>query len=213
MASIHKKKERTPEEQRLHELARKYEIFRTPRDLTLDILLTAPKFFKQARILDPSAGDGRMTKAIERHGNKERHMLCEIRKSELKKWEKRFGDSHDYHIGNFLDLKPSKHDELCDGCLMNPPFSMGLEFVEHAKRWLHPGAPIYMIHRLEWLSTNKRSKLLSASTLETVYVVPYRVAFELDYVENHVASFKEHAVYKFRNGTPRTQRPDIRWLL
>lgn len=142
---------------------RQYEVYRTPAWCVQAI---APHLIAGS-IVDPCAGDGAIQTAWPREA---RWTLCDIRPDcapAMQVYDPRA------HVGNALDWIPP---ESYDACVMNPPFTLALDFVQwgmlHARK-------VCVLLRLNWLASRKRRDFLREHTPD-VYVLSKRPSFTPD---------------------------------
>lgn len=108
--------------------------------------------------LEPCVGDGAIVRAVER--------AVAWRTYDIRE------DSVAGTVTDFLRLEP--HPALmCDVCLTNPPYSLAMEFVQHAMKHAHVTA---MLLRLNFLGSEGRAQFFRAHP-PSVYVLPNRPSF------------------------------------
>lgn len=193
-----------------HEQSRAHaETFRTPM-WVWDGLLDQFSLV-QGRVLDPSAGDGRLIQAIIRRGNTARHKMYDVRREEMKTWKKTgLRDALDgrAYIRDFLMAPPKP---VYDTVVTNPPFSLAREFIEHGLRCVRPEGRVIILHRLNWLGTHKRSLWLKSMPLEQVVVISRRPVWEIDGRPDNRADTYEYCFLCFRHGWGKS--PRLSWMV
>lgn len=122
-----------------------YQAFYTPANVVAEMVealafsLDVHGYLDGSRVLEPSAGDGRMAAGVRARGGK---VLCvEIRKDAAEKLR----ENYPVIEGDFLTMKPGT--ELFDGVLMNPPFTgdQDAAHILHAWQFLRPGGSLVAI--------------------------------------------------------------------
>ena len=122
------------------------------------------------RWLEPCAGNGAMVRTVdawhERRRLPLRHWtLCELREDA----RQQLAFMGDLTIGDFLTARTHP----ADVAILNPPFSLALEFV---RKCLDLAPIVVCLERLNWLASMDRSHWLREHTPD-VYVLPNRPSF------------------------------------
>lgn len=147
-----------------------YEVYRTPITLIREIIDYRPSWFEGSSI-DPAAGDGRMTRELQRRANDHEHHVFEIREEERQALERL--PNTNVRMENYLTA-----DDLpeCDFMFVNPPFSLAQQFVERAMTHCQR---VIMLHSTDFMSTAGRSRWLPRSGLRNVIQIPTRPKWEV----------------------------------
>lgn len=149
--------------------------YRTPPHAYQKLLDFRPDWFEGVGF-DPSSGDGRMILEIITRGNRNRHIVNDVRTGEYAQLHRTFAD-HDVviHLGDYLDMQaPPSADFL----ITNPPFSLAQQFVEKARD--HITGPICVLQSIAWQATEARSRWFKTSNLAFVLNIAKRPRFEVD---------------------------------
>lgn len=183
------------------------ETFRTP-DLFWKAFLEQYPWLIKEGVLDPSAGDGRLFKWIKKHKD---HIAIDIRKKELKNWEKYnlAKKVRRREITDFLQTNPKDYPKV-GSVITNPPFSLAESFVKHSLQFIKPKGYVVVLQRLGWIGTIKRSQWLQSSCLKYKVIITKRPIWEIDGVTKNSSDTVDYAFYIFKEGY--TGDPKIRWL-
>lgn len=131
-------------------ISRKKELnlFETPAPVA-ELLVNHAEVFSGMTFLEPSAGRGKIMRAIEDMINPAKIYWCEIDEKNAAKIARDFPNSQRIG-GDFLQVDPSGHE--VDRVIMNPPFSKNgagkqtdIEHVEHALKFLKKGGTLVAI--------------------------------------------------------------------
>lgn len=156
------------------------DFYRTPASCTRSILHAAfPPFTAKfgARVLDPCCGDGAILDVV-----KQEWPAAETHGIELDKERASIAMERGHNVRSYpdaLDDHDWSRNERPHLILMNPPFSLSLEFVERALREVDPFGVVCALLRLNWLASVRRAPFLRAHT-PSVYVLPKRPSFTAD---------------------------------
>lgn len=130
--------------------------------------------------LDPCIGDGAIPRAVRDWPGNDNGRLTprwtgvELRHTPLHT----SGLVAAYHRADFVERDcPPLGQRRFDVCLTNPPYSLALDFVRHARR---RARIVAMLLRLNWLESDDRAWWLDAHPSNTpdVYVLPNRPSFK-----------------------------------
>lgn len=113
--------------------------------------------------LEPCVGDGAIVRAVGRTGR----LGVQWRTYDIRE------DSVASTVMDFLSLEPNPLRSSADVCLTNPPYSLAMEFVQHAMKHAHVTA---MLLRLNFLGSEGRAQFFRAHP-PSVYVLPNRPSF------------------------------------
>lgn len=124
------KKEQAENEKRAieNEKMRNYEKFFTPSSIaTMMVNLLKPRPGKE--YLEPSAGNGKLIRAVKSKQPECRFVAFEINKDHKKAL---LDIAEGVYLRDFLASNPLKH--LLDGCIANPPFGNGVDLRAHINK-------------------------------------------------------------------------------
>lgn len=115
--------------------------FPTPDDVAEELIQIA-NLHPGQRVLEPSAGTGRLAKKVADIVGPD-HVNC-VEIEPTRAHQLRSMGFAQVTTGDFLKMDPQP---IFDAVIMNPPFGRGLEFlhVEHAMRWVRPGGTVTAI--------------------------------------------------------------------
>lgn len=181
--------------------AQRHEVFRTPAYCYELLFDYRPEWFEGSGF-DPSAGDGRMIRAILRRGNLGPHFVNDIREEELAA----ILDCGQATIGDYLAMETLP---ACDFMVTNPPFTKAEEFVQKAQT--HVSGPICILQSIRWQSAQKRSKWLRNAGLACILNLPKRPQWEVDSGDKVRNNIWDYAWYVFL--PDHSGRPEMDWLL
>lgn len=159
---------------------REHDFYETPAFCVTRLLETQGDTFGR-RILEPSAGDGAIVRAVDEFyaelgSNEMEWTLIELREERRKS----LAQLGRVHIGDFLSVTEALRAHEHDTIIGNPPFSLAEEFVRScvdlARSWKSPGQTI-MLLRLAFLETKERVTLFRDLGMPDVYVLPNRPSF------------------------------------
>lgn len=187
------------------EKAKKHDAFRTPRYVFRHLIEQHPYLFKRKhteRILDPSAGDGRyIAMLIKEFGlNKVGHCLMDIRPEEMPVWEaKGLLTGCVKRTANFL--KQTKTDGRFTMAITNPPFRFSRAFVEKMLASVVDGGYVIIFEKLAFQGGQDRADWLKKSVPHKyTIIIPYRIAFDIDGVNQSDPPMYCFAWYVFQKG-------------
>lgn len=145
------------------------DFYATPAWVTEAILPHLP--LGAARILEPSAGEGAIVRALLAAGVPGDRLLAveiDARRARLVPCQVVEAD--------FLTAQPWDASHRPGLVIGNPPFSLAQEFVEHALEVVAPGGTVAMLLRLAFLESAKRLDLHRSKPAD-LYVLPSRPSF------------------------------------
>lgn len=128
------------------------------KESTIQVLLEKEKF--KDMIFEPCVGGGHIARVLENNGYKVKGQDLVYRG---------YGDN------TSKDFLQEKYNDL--DIITNPPFNLGLEFLEHAMNISADGTKIAMLFRLAFLETQKRYEFFKKHPPKKVYVFVNRISF------------------------------------
>lgn len=177
---------------------KQYEVFRSPLYVYKKLIDNYPEYFS-GKILDPSAGDGRMIKyIIENKSNINKHKIIDIRVEEYDNWNNNgilnILGKNNCIIGDFL---LEEIQEKYNSIITNPPFSLACHFVE---KGLLYSDRVIILQKSSWIGTQKRTIWFNnLKKLKHILVIPNRPKWELDGMDNINFDNSEYFWYIFEN--------------
>ena len=123
-------------------------------------------------ILEPSAGNGNIVKAIKQFSPESHVTAVELREEELENLTSVGSDS--VIITNFLEEDFTDKFQLIIG---NPPYSLAQEFVEKSISLLEPEGTVAMLLRVGFLGSKKRHSFFKKFPVSELYVCSARPSF------------------------------------
>lgn len=112
-------------------------------------------------IWEPACGEGHISKVLQDHG-------YEVISTDF--IYRGFGDPEP------LDFLKETLDDFEGDIITNPPYSMGLEFVQRALESVRPGGKVAMFLKVQFLEGQKRGELFASTPPRTVYISRSRLA-------------------------------------
>lgn len=146
-----------------------YDFYATPVDVVTNLLnnYDLPK----GNILEPSAGNGNVIKALRDKGIQNNITAIEIREEE----ENNLNILSDkVIIDNFLDWNPDKDYAVIIG---NPPYSIAREFIEKCFEIANENTVIIMLLRTAFLESKSRFEFWQEHPVTELYVLSKRPSF------------------------------------
>ena len=147
-------------------------------------------------IWEPACGEGHISKVLQAHG-------YEVISTDL--IYRGFGDPEPL---NFLE-------ETLDGfegdIIANPPYSVGLQFVERALESVRPGGKVAMFLKVQFLEGKRRGEFFKKSPPRSVYISRSRLAcYKNGDLTTNPESAIAYAWYVWEKGF--TGDPVIKWF-
>lgn len=147
-------------------------------------------------IWEPACGEGHISKVLQAHG-------YEVISTDL--IYRGFGDPEPL---NFLE-------ETLDGfegdIITNPPYSVGLQFVERALESVRPGGKVAMFLKVQFLEGKRRGEFFKKSPPRSVYISHSRLAcYKNGDLTTNPESAIAYAWYVWEKGF--TGDPVIKWF-
>ncbi len=149
------------------------DFYATPLDTVYAILDSVPYLDKAEFILEPSAGNGNIIKALrERNINGVSIEAMELREEERENLE---ALADVVTIGDFLkdDTKYLEYDLI----IGNPPYSFAQEFIDKSLKLLAPGGRLIFLLRTNFLESKKRFTWWQDKIPSGLYVLSKRPSF------------------------------------
>ena len=146
-----------------------YDFYATPVDVVKNFLnnYDLPK----GNILEPSAGNGNVIKALRDKGIQNNITAIEIREEEENNLNML---SDKVIIDNFLDWNPDKDYDVIIG---NPPYSIAREFMEKCFEIANENTVIIMLLRTAFLESKSRFEFWQEHPVTELYVLSKRPSF------------------------------------
>lgn len=122
-------------------------------------------------ILEPSAGNGNIIRALRNRGYKNRIDATELREEErfnLVGWADRVG---------IFDFLTEDITDKYDVIIGNPPYNLAQEFIEKSLTLLKPGGRLIFLLRTNFLESKKRFSFWQKNALRGLYVLSCRPSF------------------------------------
>lgn len=150
-----------------------YDFYATPIECVNAILDALPPFGNDLFILEPSAGNGNVIKALrDRNIDAVDIEAIEIREDERENLEK-LADT--VTIGDFLQIETEYREY--DVIIGNPPYSMAQEFIDKCLDLLAPGGKLIFLLRTNFLESDKRFKWWQDKIPAGLYTLHKRPSF------------------------------------
>lgn len=147
-------------------------------------------------IWEPACGEGHISKVLAAHG-------YEVISTDL--IYRGFGDPEPL---NFLE---ETLDGFEGGIITNPPYSVGLQFVERALESVRPGGKVAMFLKVQFLEGKRRGEFFKKSPPRSVYISRSRLAcYKNGDLTTNPESAIAYAWYVWEKGF--TGDPVIKWF-
>ena len=148
------------------------------------------------RSLIPACGEGHISKVLQAHG-------YEVISTDL--IYRGFGDPEP------LDFLKETLDDFEGDIITNPPYSMGLEFVQRALESVRPGGKVAMFLKVQFLEGQKRGEFFRHTPPRKVYISRSRLAcYKNGDMTGKPESAIAYAWYVWEKGF--TGDPVIKWF-
>jgi len=131
-------------------------------------------------ILDPTAGDGAILKAIRNFGYKNFLTAVEIRREE----EKKLQELGNVFITDFLTWQP---DQKYDTIITNPPYNIAKEIIMKCHEIVSEKGQIIMLMKTAYLESGDRYSFWQNYPLSFLYALSERPYFDDDYKTDQAA--------------------------
>ena len=146
-------------------------------------------------IWEPAYGEGHISKVLQAHG-------YEVISTDL--IYRGFGDPEP------LDFLTETLEGFEGDIITNPPYSMGLEFVQKALESVRPGGKVAMFLKVQFLEGQKRGLFFKSTPPRTVYISRSRLACYKNGDMSKTDSAIAYAWYVWEKGF--TGDPVIKWF-
>lgn len=150
---------------------READFYATPVEAVYSFLDSYDGIRPEDSILEPSAGNGNIIKALRSRGYENYISAVELREEEAVHL---VGLADHIYIGDFLDGNTVGQFDVIIG---NPPYSMAQEFIDKALSLLAPGGKLIFLLRTNFLESNKRFAWWKDKTPNGLYVLHKRPSF------------------------------------
>jgi len=148
-----------------------YDFYATPIESVYSFLDNFEGISLSDRILEPSAGNGNIIRALRARGFTNQINAVEIRSEEREHLE---DIADEVVLGDFLSYEP---DLSYDVIIGNPPYSLAQEFVDKALDLLAPGGLLIFLLRTAFLESEKRFNWWQDHPLSGLYTLHKRPKF------------------------------------
>ena len=148
------------------------DFYATPLDTVYTLLDNYDGIKPDDIILEPSAGNGNIIRALRERGYKNQVEAIELRCEEYNKLQ----EYADYvGITDYLKVSPifGKYDVI----IGNPPYSLAQEFIDKSLELLAPGGRLIFLLRTNFLESKKRFKWWQDKIPNGLYVLSKRPSF------------------------------------
>ena len=129
---------------------RAFDFYATPLESVFSFLDNFDNISLSDRILEPSAGNGNIIRALRSRGYTNRIDAVEIRPEE---WEQLKDIADEVILDDFFNYEP---ETLYDVIIGNPPYSLAQEFIDKSLNLLAPGGLLIFLLRTAFLESEKR---------------------------------------------------------
>ena len=146
-------------------------------------------------IWEPACGEGHISKVLAAHG-------YEVISTDL--IYRDFGDPEPL---NFLE---ETFDGFEGDIITNPPYSVGLQFVERALESVRPGGKVAMFLKVQFLEGKRRGEFFKKSPPRSVYISRSRLACAKNGDFSHIEKAIAYAWYVWDKGF--TGDPVLKWF-
>lgn len=150
-----------------------YDFYATPLETVYSFLDNYAGIRPEDSILEPSAGNGNIIRALRNRGYDNYITAIELREEERAKLAK-YAD--EVEIFNFLELDPNDIVKF-DVIIGNPPYSLAQEFVDKSLSLLAPGGKLIFLLRTAFLESDKRFRWWQDRLPAGLYTLHKRPSF------------------------------------
>ena len=156
----------------------------------VELLLEKEKF--SINILEPSCGEGHISKVLSEHG-------YNVTSSDL--ISRGYGDTK-----NFFDYK-----YFNGNIITNPPYKMALDFVKHSLEIIPDGNKVAMFLKIQFLESKSRRIFFDEFPPKKIYVASSRLICAMNgEFEKYKSSAACYAWFVWEKGY--TGKPEIDWI-
>ena len=148
------------------------DFYATPLETVYSLLDNYDGIGPEDIILEPSAGNGNVIRALRNRGYKNIIDAIELRDTEK---DNLIGLADNIEITNFLNLDPwhSRYHVI----IGNPPYSLAQEFINKSLELLAPGGRLIFLLRTNFLESKKRFEWWQDKIPSGLYVLSKRPSF------------------------------------
>ena len=150
---------------------READFYATPFETVYSFLDAYDGIKSSDSILEPSAGNGNIIKALRNRGYDNHIDAVELREEERYNL---IGHADRVGIGDFLEMEGLGPYDVVIG---NPPFSKALEFVKKSLEVVRPGGRVIMLLRTSFLESKTRFQFWKENPLSGLYTLSKRPSF------------------------------------
>ncbi len=147
-----------------------YDFYATPIDVVENFIKNYGGL--SGKILEPSAGNGNIIKAL----NKQ-NIDCEIHAVEIREEEKSNLNKLSKKVFICDFLQEYNNDEKYDVIIGNPPFSNAIDFTEKCLKMLKEDGKLIFLLRTSFLESKKRKEFWQKNPVSDLYVLSQRPSF------------------------------------
>jgi len=151
------------------------DFYATPLDAVYTLLENYNGISPNDHILEPSAGNGNIIKALRKRGYKNFITAVELREEEKENLNE--SGTSQVVISDFLQYGECINMENYDVIIGNPPYSMAQEFIDKSLSLLNPGGRLIFLLRTNFLESKKRFEWWQDRTPTRLYVLSKRPSF------------------------------------
>ena len=149
------------------------DFYATPLNAIQDLLNNYEVASENDLILEPSAGNGAIIKALRNYEYTNHITAFEIREEER---EILNGYADKVEIINYLECDPQQVGKF-DCIIGNPPYSLAQEFIDKSLELLKPGGRIIFLLRTSFLESKKRFQWWQDKPPTRLYTLSNRPSF------------------------------------
>ena len=151
------------------------DFYATPFDAVYALLDNYNGIRQEDHILEPSAGNGNIIKALRERGYRNYITAVELRAEERKNLHE--SRANQVAIVDFLQYGECVNMQNYDVIIGNPPYSMAQEFIDKSLSLLNPGGRLIFLLRTNFLESKKRFEWWQDRLPTRLYVLSKRPSF------------------------------------